>query len=210
VQNPLRDEATAFRLVLFTLGYFALIVVASWISTWLGLAVFVLLTAAALWRLRGGSRATPRVQHVERARVSGTKRVLVIANETVGGAELHALLSARARGAGLEVLVVCPALNSQLRTWTSDEDAARTAAQERLDASIATLHRAGVGARGEIGDGDPLQALEDALRTFPADEVVISTHPPGTSNWLERGVVDAARARFDVPVTHVVVGAAPA
>jgi hypothetical protein len=39
---------------------------------------------------------------------------------------------------------------------------------------------------------------------------VISTHPPGTSNWLERGVVDAARARFDVPVTHVVVGAAPA
>ena len=60
-------------------------------------------------------------------------------------------------------------------------------------------------ARGEIGDGDPLQALEDALRTFPADEIVVSTHPPGRSNWLEQGVVENARMRFDVPVTHVVV-----
>ena len=60
-------------------------------------------------------------------------------------------------------------------------------------------------ARGEVGDGDPLQAIEDALRTFGADEIVISTHPAGRSNWLERGVVGAARERFDVPVTHVVV-----
>ena len=60
-------------------------------------------------------------------------------------------------------------------------------------------------ARGEIGDGDPLQALEDALREFPADEIVVSTHPPGRSHWLEQGVVENARMRFDVPVTHVVV-----
>ena len=59
-------------------------------------------------------------------------------------------------------------------------------------------------ARGEIGDGDPLQALEDALRSFSADAIIISTHPAGSSNWLEQGVVEAARARFDVPVTHVV------
>ena len=60
-------------------------------------------------------------------------------------------------------------------------------------------------ARGEIGDGDPLQALEDALREFPADEIVVSTHPPGRSHWLELGVVENARMRYDVPVTHVVV-----
>ena len=63
----------------------------------------------------------------------------------------------------------------------------------------------GVQATGEVGDGDPLQAIEDALRTFGADEIVISTHPEGRSNWLERNVVGAARERFDVPITHVVV-----
>ena len=85
--------------------------------------------------------------------------------------------------------VVCPALNAPLRHWVSDEDGAREAAQERLDASLARLADAGVEARGEVGDGDPLQAIEDALRTFGADEVIISTHPEGRSHWLERGVV---------------------
>ena len=58
---------------------------------------------------------------------------------------------------------------------------------------------------GEIGDSDPLQAIEDALRTFAADEIIISTHPEGRSNWLERGVVSRAREHFAVPVEHVVV-----
>ena len=104
-----------------------------------------------------------------------------------------------------DVLLVCPALNSRVRTWTSDEDGARAAAQSRLDASLAQLAESGVTARGEIGDGDPLQALEDALREFPADEIVLSTHPPGRSHWLEQGVVELARQRYDVPITHVVV-----
>ena len=103
------------------------------------------------------------------------------------------------------MLVVCPALNSPVRHWASDEDGARAAAQERLDASLAQLGRDGVQAEGEVGDGDPLQAIEDALRTFGADEIVISTHPEGRSHWLERNVVGAARDRFDVPITHVVV-----
>jgi GABA permease len=103
------------------------------------------------------------------------------------------------------VLVVTPALNSPLKHWTSDEDGARAAAQERLDASLAKLAEAGVEARGEIGADDPLQAMEDALRTFGADEIIISTHPEGRSNWLERGVVTNARQRFAVPIRHVVV-----
>jgi hypothetical protein len=96
-------------------------------------------------------------------------------------------------------------LNSQVRHWASDEDGARAAAQKRLDASLARLRGLGIQAEGEVGDGDPLQAIEDALRTFGADEIVISTHPEGRSNWLERNVVGSARERFDVPITHVVV-----
>ena len=104
-----------------------------------------------------------------------------------------------------EVLVVCPALNSPLKHWASDEDGARSDAQQRLERSLERLREAGVNARGEIGDPDPLQAIEDAVRTFGPDEIVISTHPEGRSNWLERGVVEGAEQRFDVPITHVVV-----
>jgi len=204
MKNPLRDEASAFRVVFLTLGGAVLVALGAWINTWLGLVVFLVLVAVALWAIRGGMRPRPPQAHVVQA-AGPTRKILVVANETVGGGELHELLERKAAGVSEDVLVVCPALNSKLHTWLSDEDEARAAAQGRLDASLARLRDAGVTARGEIGDGDPLQALEDALRMFPADEVVVSTHPPGRSNWLEQGVVEEARMRFDVPVTHVVV-----
>ena len=204
MKNPLRDEASAFQVVLVTLGGAILVVLAAWVDTWLGLAVFFALVAVALFAIRGGMRQRPPQAHVVQDG-GPARKILVVANETVGGGELRELLGRKAEGVSEDVLLVCPALNSKLRTWTSDEDAARAAAQERLDECLARLRDVGVSVRGEIGDGDPLQALEDALRTFPADEIVVSTHPPGRSNGLEQGVVENARMRFDVPVTHVVV-----
>jgi len=204
VKNPLRDEASAFQVVLITLGGALLVALAAWIDTWLGLAVFIVLVGASLWAIRGGLIQRPAQAHVVRDE-GRPRRILVIANETVGGDELLALLGRKSVDVDEEVLLVCPALNSRVRTWTSDEDPARADAQSRLDASLSRLTDAGVSARGEIGDGDPLQALEDALREFPADEIVVSTHPPGRSHWLEQGVVEQARLRYDVPITHVVV-----
>ena len=67
------------------------------------------------------------------------------------------------------------------------------------------MRLAGIDARGEIGDADPLLAIADALSRFAADEIVISTHPEGRSNWLERNVVKNAGERLAMPVTHVVV-----
>ena len=209
MKNPLRDESSAFQVVLITLGGALLVVIAAWLNTWLGLAVFVVLVGVALWTIRGGLIQKPPQAHVVHDD-EPTHKVLVIANETVGGDELLALLGTRSIDVDEQVLLVCPALNSRVRTWTSDEDPARAGAQERLDASLSRLAEAGVSARGEIGDGDPLQALEDALREFPADEIVVSTHPPGRSHWLEQGVVEQARQRYDVPITHVVVGLAAA
>lgn len=205
-RNPFRSEAEAYRFLLLTVAYFALIVIASTIATWLGVVVFLVLTAGAVWlwlRSRGNEPAVR--ESIPRPAGLDERRILVVANETVGGAELLAILRSKAEGVEAQVLVVCPALNSQVRHWASDEDGARAAAQERLDASLARLRRDGVRARGEVGDSDPLQAIEDALRTFGADEIVISTHPEGRSNWLERDVVGTARERFDVPITHVVV-----
>lgn len=203
MRNPFRDEGAAFRLVLAAVVYCGLIAAGSVISPWAGLAVFVLLTAGAVWYVRTG-----RAEQPARHRVVGAAhphRVLVVANETVEGAELLTEVRSRARAGEAEVFVVSPALNSRLRHWLSDEDGARAAAEHRLARSLDRLRGEGLDARGEVGDADPLQAVEDALREFGADEIVLSTHPEGRSHWLERGVVAAVRERFDVPVTHVVV-----
>jgi hypothetical protein len=206
-RNPFRSEAEAYRFLLLTVGYFALIVVAASLATWLGLVVFVVLTAAAafLWLRSRSNEPALRPAVPAREAPEDERRILVIANETVGGPELREILRRKAEDVNERILVVCPALNSQVRTWTSDEDGARAAAQDRLDATLARLRQDGVQASGEVGDGDPLQAIEDAVRTFQPDEIVISTHPEGRSHWLERNVVGSARDRFDLPITHVVV-----
>jgi hypothetical protein len=205
VINPLRSEAEAFRFLIASIVYFGAIVIAALIDKWAGVAVFVLLSAGVVaWWFRTRREERP-AQTAPRPHAEGERRILVVANETVGGRTLLTAIMEKSLDAREEVLVVTPALNSPLRHWVSDEDSARAAAQERLDASLARLAEAGVQARGEVGDGDPLQAMEDALRTFGADEIIISTHPEGRSNWLERGVVEKARERFAVPITHVVV-----
>ena len=205
MESPFRSEAAAFRFLLITIGAFALIVLASWASTALGFLTFLGLSAAAVavyLRQRGPA---PEREPVERLGSPDERRVLVVANETVAGEELLSAISTLALSHKSRFLVVCPALNSRLRTYTSDEDPAREAAQQRLDETLARLASVGIEASGEIGDGDPLLAIDDAVRTFGPAEIVISTHPPGRSNWLERGVVDSVRARYDVDVTHVVV-----
>jgi hypothetical protein len=205
VPNPFRSEADAYRFVWLTIGYCALIVGASVVSRWLGLAVFVLLTAGLLRWIAVRRRERPVPTAPRQHGGENEKRILVIANETVGGEKLRDTINEKSEGFREEVLVVTPALNSPLRHWASDEDGARAAAQERLGASLARLREAGVNARGQIGDAEPLQAIEDALRTFGADELIISTHPEGRSHWLEKGIVEEARQRFAVPITHVVV-----
>ena len=205
--NPFRSEAEAYRFLLLTVGYFAAIVIATLaIDKWAGLVVFILLTLAGVVyvsRARHSEPARPAV--ASRRGRANERRILVVANETVGGGPLREEIRRRSEGYDEQVLVICPALNSPLRHWASDEDGAREQAQERLNASLARLRESGVDAKGEVGDAEPLQAIEDALRLFGADEIIISTHPEGRSHWLERGIVDGAKQRFDVPITHVVV-----
>ena len=136
--------------------------------------------------------------------------MLVITNETAEGAVLHETIAASAEEPGTEVLVVAPALNSRLRHWLSDSDAARGAAERRLERCLEQLDAAGIGAEGEVGDADPLQAIEDALVWFRADELIVATHPPERSNWLEHDLVARACARFGLPVIHVIVDSARA
>lgn len=206
MRNPFRSEAEAYRFLILTVGYFAAIGIATKIDKWAGLGVFVALTGAGLALFVLSRRRDAPVQtETARRGAEDERRILVVANETVGGEELRRCIREKSEGYHEQVLVVCPALNSPLKHWLSDEDGARAEAQTRLERSLERLRAAGVEARGEVGDADPLQAIEDGIRTFGPDEVIISTHPEGRSHWLERGVVTGARARFAVPITHVVV-----
>jgi hypothetical protein len=136
------------------------------------------------------------------------RRILVVANETVAAGALREEIRRHVDVAGTEILVVCPALNSRMRRWLSDEDGARAKAEERLIESLSALAEVGIEGQGVVGDSDPVQAIEDALCTFAADELIISTHPRGRSNWLEKDVVNRAFLRFQLPITHVVVNLA--
>jgi hypothetical protein len=207
VRNPLRSEAEAFQFLLGALVYFAAIAIAGVINTWAGLVVFIVLTTGVLWwwfRSRGVEEPRRQTAPAQRGDPD-QRRILVVANETVGGEALREQIQQRREGRRAEVLVVSPALNSPIRHWASDEDPAREAARQRLETSLQRLRESGIEAHGEVGDADPLQAIEDAVRTFGPDEIIISTHPEGRSHWLERGVVTGARERFAVPITHVVV-----
>jgi hypothetical protein len=205
VRNPFKSEADAFQLVLLAIGYFGLIVLAAAINRWVGVVVFALLTAGAVaWIVRARREPPERTASLRRS-APGERRILVIANETVGGETLREEIRRRAEDYEERVRVICPTLLSRVRFIASDEDEARAKAQERLEHSLSRLREVGVNCEGEVGEADPLQAIEDALRTFGADEIIISTHPEGRSLWLERGIVQGARARFDVPITHVVV-----
>src|SRR5437867_13001949 len=94
--NPFRSEESAFRFVFQMIGYFAVVVAAWWINKWLGLGVFVVLTAAVgWWTLRRGERERP-VQHAPAPHAPDEHRILVVANETVGGQELPAEVRGRA------------------------------------------------------------------------------------------------------------------
>jgi hypothetical protein len=204
--NPLRSEAEAYTFVIGTLGCATAVVVAYLLGgKWAGIATFAALTSGACaWSVLSMRPAlAPRVSPLPRN--GGERRVLVVANETITGRRLHDEIRRATSSSRSRVLVVSPALNSPLRHLVSDEDWARAAAQERLDQSLAALSRTGIHAHGQVGDADPLQAIEDALRTFGAEEIIISTHPQSRSNWLERDVVSTARERFQLPITHITV-----
>jgi hypothetical protein len=208
MHNPLRSERDVFRAVVIVgIGAGAVIAVTLLTRPAVGaalLAAEVGLGIGLLWR--GAQGTLPHRAEVAH-REDLTYRVLVVANETVGGQALLAEIENRCKGRTSEILVVVPALtSSRMEHWSSDVDGALEAAGERLNESLLRMEAAGINARGQVGDHhEPNASLEDALRAFPADEVIISTHPPERSRWLERGVVERARREVPLPITHVVV-----
>jgi len=132
------------------------------------------------------------------------KKILALVSEPVSAEALRSAVG-RERAETSEVMVVAPALNTRTRFWTSDVDEAIARANEVQQETVERMDEDGVDAVGDTGESDPLLAIADALQTFPADEIVLFTHASSEVNWAERGLVDDARERFELPVEHLVI-----
>ena len=207
---PFKTETDAFR-VAAVLG---LVVGASILVGWLssrayGVVFFAAgIAAGVTFELAG--RETDRRSALREAAnaphphgASGGKRhILVVAGVTLAGEELRTALAAGG-GAGVELDVLAPILASRTHRWASDVDREREEARERLDASLAWAAEQGFAAKGEIGDPDPLVAIEDELRDFGADEVIIVRDPGERRSWLANRMLGQLARELDVPVREI-------
>lgn len=208
MHSPFRSEADVFRAVLLiALGVGAAVLIGALTDAAIGAVIAAVLVGFAVgFALRAGRGSLPETVEIASG-ATGRHRILVLANQTVEGKELMDEIRNRsAVGRVVELLVISPSLTrSRLQLMASDTDEGREEAQARLERSLRALREAGFDAAGATGDEDPVQAAKDALREFGADELIVSTHPPEQSRWLERGVVEQLRAELELPLTHVVV-----
>jgi hypothetical protein len=131
------------------------------------------------------------------------RRLLVVVTTEVADAALRDLVRSRG-GDDAEMLVVAPASEISRLDWlTNAEDDARADAASLASQTADAAPTENVEA--SVGDSDPLKAIEDALRTFPADEILVLTRPDEQAGWLEEGTGETAEARFPLPVTRFVV-----
>jgi hypothetical protein len=124
------------------------------------------------------------------------RRYLVVANQTLAGEPLVSRIRELSRAGPCAFFLVVPA---------TPQGEARAAARARLDEGRMRLSGLGVEVEGEVGDGNPMLAIGDAIRDRgPFDEIVLSTLPPGLSKWLKLDLPHRVAASFAIPMTHVV------
>ncbi len=132
-----------------------------------------------------------------------SKHILVVANETIGGAKLLDVVRERAQEPDTSFTLVVP-MTRPRSGYVIYDDAVRDAAQVRLDLALSYLRGEDIVAGGEIGDEDPYTATLDAISEYRPDEVIISTLPLASSGWLRRDLVERIQDSCDVPITHIV------
>lgn len=128
-------------------------------------------------------------------------RLLVLSTDPVDADAVRSALGDEAELDGADVLVVSPALNqSALAFWVSDSDEAIADAESAAQKTVAALSDGAGRVRGEVGESEPLLALQDAMATFPADRILVFARPEDEQRYREDDVVGEAQRRFGVPV----------
>jgi hypothetical protein len=167
-----------------------------------GVGFLILLLGVVLLYRR--SRQPQQWSLPRRADAAGAPaRVLVVASEASVDPLLMRQIEFRARDLSLEIFVLTPVLDRPFEHWVGGSDEERHIADRHLQTLLSELHTLGVHAEGMVGTNEPLPSIESALQRFPADEIVVATHPLDKQGWLEHGIVQKIRARSDLPITHV-------
>jgi hypothetical protein len=190
--------------LLFLLFLAAVVGLGAWLLVGVAIVVAGVVVIAVLAKGRRHPSASAAPAPPARGTDDGVHRVLVIADGSCTSQDFREQVVSAAEGRPTRAFVVAPAVGSRVSLWTGDESA-YSGAEEHLEATIQALKAIGVEATGHIGAHDPIQAADDGLREFPADEIVFAVHPDHTANWLERGLVEQARDRYAVPVTELVL-----
>ncbi|MGZ4328234.1 MAG: hypothetical protein ACXVXL_09370 [Solirubrobacteraceae bacterium] len=133
------------------------------------------------------------------------RHVLVVAERPLAGEELRRQLQPEP-GVTVELDVFSPVMASRLHHWAGDIDREREQARVRLEASLAWAVQQGFVAKGEVGDPDAMGAIEDELRDFGADEVILVTHPSERTSWLANRMLSHLKQQLEVPVREIVMG----
>jgi hypothetical protein len=131
-------------------------------------------------------------------------KILVLTTEAVSAAQLRDALPSGADGPeDAEIMVVAPALHKNaLRFWVSDADEAIARADQVQREAVDQLGDDGVAASGDTGESDPTKAIEDALKTFAADRILVFTHPESERRYREDIDPGELQERFGIPVTQ--------
>lgn len=209
MKSETRTELMAIPIVaiVFVVGLILLAASVAGVWAWVlvgvgAIGLVVLLAIRYSRRNPHSSTSAPAPETLAPQPADDTFRVLVIADESCVDPGFPAQIAAHANGRTIEALVIAPAIGSWLARWTGDESA-HVDARKHLDDTVTALGQAGITAMGETGADDPIQATDDGLREFAANEIVFVTKPGTNTDWVEKGVVETATKRYSVPVTHI-------
>jgi hypothetical protein len=137
--------------------------------------------------------------------VAGTDgTVLAFLNEVAGGRRLLEALRQRVESGADGVALAAPQ-NQPVAGQIVNRDELREAAQSRVEVTEAVLAEFGVDSVGAVFDPDPSLALDDAIRAFRPSEVLLSALAETRFGMMRRDLIEWAKARFEVPITHVPV-----
>jgi hypothetical protein len=179
------------------LGPIAALVVAGGFALVAIVAVFVLSSS--------GSRIVRGDAPEVRLRDDGHYRILLVTTETCAAPEAVADLRARGGGAEPTIFVMARAHESGVGLTTGDEDGYDLATAV-LRKTLEGLRAAGLHAQGEVAASNPLQAADDGLRQFPANEIVFASGPAGGGTRAIGDVLKRARKRYQQPVDLIPIG----
>ena len=126
-------------------------------------------------------------------------RYLVVADLAVGARELKDFVRSRGDEPATFHLVVPTHPNRRHLTW--EESEARLVARGRLEHGLAWMREIDPRADGEVGDVDPLLAIEDALRETTYDSIVLAIRE--RPHRRRTNVTARVRQAFTLPVVDV-------